>query len=211
MFLPTPTTHGKTLNRTLELKPLFVFLPQIRATKGSHSIFFMWILRTMSGLEELRKKLAPLFDAEKGFSSSSTLDPCDSYTVILSPHYCPVFVLNFIEMGINDFVKFWFFFVIVFLGFGWLVQLRSFRMVELWTCWVDHMGCTISTSLGCRSAHHRGLWMKLITVRKRTNVLPKKWEFLEQLVVVPVVLCREPCIYQHIGFWLWRRSISLRR
>ncbi|KAG4926279.1 hypothetical protein JHK85_052765 [Glycine max] len=34
----------------------------------------------MSGLEELRKKLAPLFDAEKGFSSSSTLDPCDSYT-----------------------------------------------------------------------------------------------------------------------------------
>lgn len=35
----------------------------------------------MSGLEELRKKLAPLFDAEKGFSSNSTLDPYDSYTV----------------------------------------------------------------------------------------------------------------------------------
>jgi hypothetical protein len=35
----------------------------------------------MSGLEELRKKLAPLFDAEKGFSSTSTLDPNDSYTV----------------------------------------------------------------------------------------------------------------------------------
>ncbi|CAJ2665324.1 mitogen-activated protein kinase kinase 3 isoform X1 [Trifolium pratense] len=34
----------------------------------------------MSGLEELRKKLAPLFDAEKGFSSTSTLDPNDSYT-----------------------------------------------------------------------------------------------------------------------------------
>jgi hypothetical protein len=37
----------------------------------------------MSGLEELRKKLAPLFDAEKGFSSTSTLDPNDSYTVTI--------------------------------------------------------------------------------------------------------------------------------
>lgn len=37
----------------------------------------------MAGLEELRKKLTPLFDAEKGFSTGSTLDldPCDSYTV----------------------------------------------------------------------------------------------------------------------------------
>ncbi|KAF7113371.1 hypothetical protein RHSIM_RhsimUnG0134100 [Rhododendron simsii] len=34
----------------------------------------------MAGLEELKKKLTPLFDAEKGFSSRSTLDPCDSYT-----------------------------------------------------------------------------------------------------------------------------------
>ena len=35
----------------------------------------------MAGLEELRKKLAPLFDAETGFSSGSTLDPYDSYMV----------------------------------------------------------------------------------------------------------------------------------
>ena len=35
----------------------------------------------MAGLEELRKKLAPLFDAEKGFSSGSSLDPSDSYMV----------------------------------------------------------------------------------------------------------------------------------
>ncbi|KAF5740405.1 mitogen-activated protein kinase kinase 3 [Tripterygium wilfordii] len=33
----------------------------------------------MSGLEELKKKLTPLFDAEKGFSAGSTLDPSDSY------------------------------------------------------------------------------------------------------------------------------------
>ncbi|XP_027126229.1 mitogen-activated protein kinase kinase 3 [Coffea eugenioides] len=32
----------------------------------------------MAGLEELKKKLVPLFDAEKGFSSGSTLDPSDS-------------------------------------------------------------------------------------------------------------------------------------
>ncbi|KAK1577037.1 hypothetical protein Q3G72_018580 [Acer saccharum] len=32
----------------------------------------------MAGLEELKKKLAPLFDAEKGFSAGSTFDPSDS-------------------------------------------------------------------------------------------------------------------------------------
>lgn len=35
----------------------------------------------MAGLEELKKKLVPLFDAEKGFSSASTLDPSNSYMV----------------------------------------------------------------------------------------------------------------------------------
>ncbi|PRQ50305.1 putative mitogen-activated protein kinase kinase [Rosa chinensis] len=35
----------------------------------------------MAGLEELRKKLTPLFDVEKGLGlGSSTLDPSDSYT-----------------------------------------------------------------------------------------------------------------------------------
>ncbi|KAL0315152.1 UNVERIFIED_CONTAM: Mitogen-activated protein kinase kinase [Sesamum calycinum] len=33
----------------------------------------------MAGLEELKKKLVPLFDAEKGFPSGSTIDPSDSY------------------------------------------------------------------------------------------------------------------------------------
>lgn len=36
------------------------------------------ILNIMAGLEELKKKLVPLLDAEKGFSSGSTLDPSDS-------------------------------------------------------------------------------------------------------------------------------------
>lgn len=39
----------------------------------------------MSGLEELKKKLTPLFAAEKGFSSESTSDPNDSYMVSF-PH-----------------------------------------------------------------------------------------------------------------------------
>ena len=38
----------------------------------------------MAGLEELKKKLVPLFDAEKGFSSGSTLDPSDSCMVSFS-------------------------------------------------------------------------------------------------------------------------------
>ncbi|KAK4603576.1 hypothetical protein RGQ29_012191 [Quercus rubra] len=59
----------------------------------------------MSGLEELRKKLVPLFDAEKGFSAGSTLDPCDSYTLsdggtvnLLSRSYG---VYNFNELGLQ--------------------------------------------------------------------------------------------------------------
>lgn len=35
----------------------------------------------MAGLEELKKKLTPLFDAEKGLSTDSPVDPSDSYTV----------------------------------------------------------------------------------------------------------------------------------
>lgn len=35
----------------------------------------------MAGLEELRKKLEPLFDAEKGLSIGMSLDPGDSYMV----------------------------------------------------------------------------------------------------------------------------------
>ncbi|KAL7098548.1 hypothetical protein ACP275_09G023900 [Erythranthe tilingii] len=35
----------------------------------------------MSGLEELRKKLVPLFDADIGFPSGSNIDPSDSYTL----------------------------------------------------------------------------------------------------------------------------------
>lgn len=35
----------------------------------------------MAGLEELKKKLVPLFDADKGFLSGSPLDPSDSCMV----------------------------------------------------------------------------------------------------------------------------------
>ncbi|GER56842.1 mitogen-activated protein kinase kinase [Striga asiatica] len=59
----------------------------------------------MAGLEELRKKLAPLFDAEKGFSSGSTIDPTDSYMVsdggtvnLLSRSYN---IYNINEMGLQ--------------------------------------------------------------------------------------------------------------
>ncbi|GMN42567.1 hypothetical protein TIFTF001_011768 [Ficus carica] len=59
----------------------------------------------MAGLEELRKKLTPLFDAEKGFSTAPTLDPSDSYTLsdggtvnLLSRSYG---VYNFNELGLQ--------------------------------------------------------------------------------------------------------------
>ena len=98
-FVPFhPNNPRKNLKLHIKTETPFVFVfffsLSLELQKG-HSIwglflfettfnFFMWILTTMSGLEELRKKLAPLFDAEKGFSSSSTLDPCDSYTVTFS-------------------------------------------------------------------------------------------------------------------------------
>ncbi|KAI7741362.1 hypothetical protein M8C21_000822 [Ambrosia artemisiifolia] len=59
----------------------------------------------MAGLEELKKKLVPLFDAEKGFSSGSTLDPSDSYMLsdggtvnLLSRSYG---VYNINELGLQ--------------------------------------------------------------------------------------------------------------
>ncbi|KAK2975242.1 hypothetical protein RJ640_027991 [Escallonia rubra] len=59
----------------------------------------------MAGLEELRKKLVPLFDAEKGFSSGTTLDPSDSYMLsdggtvnLLSRSYG---VYNINELGLQ--------------------------------------------------------------------------------------------------------------
>lgn len=42
----------------------------------------------MAGLEELKKKLVPLFDADKGFSPASTSDPFDSYSVSSSLFCC---------------------------------------------------------------------------------------------------------------------------
>ncbi|XP_010554056.1 PREDICTED: mitogen-activated protein kinase kinase 3 [Tarenaya hassleriana] len=59
----------------------------------------------MAALEELKKKLSPLFDVEKGFSSSSTLDPNDSYLLsdggtvnLLSRSYG---VYNINELGLQ--------------------------------------------------------------------------------------------------------------
>ncbi|XP_022885326.1 mitogen-activated protein kinase kinase 3 isoform X1 [Olea europaea var. sylvestris] len=59
----------------------------------------------MAELEELKKKLVPLFDAEKGFSSGSTIDPSDSYMLsdggtvnLLSKSYN---VYNINELGLQ--------------------------------------------------------------------------------------------------------------
>lgn len=52
----------------------------------------------MAGLEELKKKLAPLFDADKGLPTGLSIDNCDSYMVI-SIYYSRRFQLWLI--GIN--------------------------------------------------------------------------------------------------------------
>ncbi|XP_020089612.1 mitogen-activated protein kinase kinase 3 [Ananas comosus] len=59
----------------------------------------------MAGLEELKKKLEPLFDAEKGLSIGMSLDPGDSYmvsdsgTVNLLSRSCGVYNIN--ELGLQ--------------------------------------------------------------------------------------------------------------
>ncbi|KAL0356067.1 UNVERIFIED_CONTAM: Mitogen-activated protein kinase kinase [Sesamum radiatum] len=60
----------------------------------------------MAGLEELKKKLVPLFDAEKGFPSGSTIDPSDSYMLsdggtvnLLSKSYN---IYNINELGLQN-------------------------------------------------------------------------------------------------------------
>ncbi|KAF3786724.1 Mitogen-activated protein kinase kinase 3 [Nymphaea thermarum] len=59
----------------------------------------------MAGLEELKKKLGPLFDADKGFPSGLGLSPCDSYmvsdggTVNLLSRSCGVYNIN--ELGLQ--------------------------------------------------------------------------------------------------------------
>ncbi|KAL6583809.1 Mitogen-activated protein kinase kinase 3 [Orobanche minor] len=59
----------------------------------------------MAGLEELKKKLVPLFDAEKGLPSGSTIDPSDSYMLsdngtvnLLSKSYN---IYNINELGLQ--------------------------------------------------------------------------------------------------------------
>ncbi|KAJ4789460.1 Mitogen-activated protein kinase kinase 3 [Rhynchospora pubera] len=59
----------------------------------------------MAGLEELKKKLVPLFDAEKGLSSTLPSDPCESYvgsdggTVNLLSQSLGVYNIN--ELGLQ--------------------------------------------------------------------------------------------------------------
>lgn len=65
----------------------------------------------MAGLEELKKKLTPLFDAEKGLSFGSTLDPSDSYMVITVLKKFRIIIVRF---------------SLIIIGSS-----RSYRMVEL--------------------------------------------------------------------------------
>lgn len=51
----------------------------------------------MAELEKLKKKLTPLFDAEKGFSSGSGLDPSDSYMV--KPRYPRDYSIMFLDVS----------------------------------------------------------------------------------------------------------------
>ncbi|XP_077253552.1 mitogen-activated protein kinase kinase 3 [Tasmannia lanceolata] len=59
----------------------------------------------MAALEELKKKLGPLFDADKGFQDDMAMDPCASYmvsdggTVNLLSRSCGVYNIN--ELGLQ--------------------------------------------------------------------------------------------------------------
>lgn len=63
----------------------------------------------MAGLEELKKKLVPLFDAEKGFSPASTSDPFDSYSVssFLKINRTTNYIFRSADIGFCEALRWW--------------------------------------------------------------------------------------------------------
>ncbi|WVZ15257.1 hypothetical protein V8G54_012823 [Vigna mungo] len=152
----------------------------------------------MSGLEELRKKLAPLFDAEKGFSSSSTLDPCDSYTVTLSLTAVQ-FVLKWFSDGgtVNLLSRSYGVYNINELGLQKCTSSRSLDETDhsekTYKCASQEMRIFGAIGSGASSVVQRAMHIPThrILALKKINIFEK--EKRQQLLTEIRTLCEAPC------------------
>ncbi|KAH9790904.1 mitogen-activated protein kinase kinase 3 [Citrus sinensis] len=137
----------------------------------------------MAGLEELKKKLAPLFDAEKGFSAGSTLDPSDSYMLsdggtvnLLSRSYG---VYNFNELGLQKCTS-------------WLAD-ESDHSEKTYRCASHEMRIFGAIGSGASSVVQRAVHIPThrIIALKKINIFEK--EKRNQLLTEIRTLCEAPC------------------
>ncbi|KAL5572776.1 hypothetical protein UlMin_022373 [Ulmus minor] len=137
----------------------------------------------MAGLEELRKKLTPLFDAEKGFSATSTLDPSDSYTLsdggtvnLLSRSYG---VYNINELGLQKCTS--------------MAVDESSESEKTYRCASHEMRIFGAIGSGASSVVQRAIHIPThrILALKKINIFEK--EKRQQLLTEIRTLCEAPC------------------
>ncbi|GFP92348.1 mitogen-activated protein kinase kinase 3 [Phtheirospermum japonicum] len=145
----------------------------------------------MSGLEELRRKLAPLFDAEKGFSSGSTIDPSDSYMLsdggtvnLLSKSYN---IYNINELGLQK-----------------CSSSSAFRADDdekTYRCASHEMRIYGSIGSGASSVVQRAIHIPnhRIIALKKINIFEK--EKRQQLLTEIRTLCEAPCYQGLVQFY----------
>ncbi|THG14544.1 hypothetical protein TEA_011121 [Camellia sinensis var. sinensis] len=144
----------------------------------------------MAGLEELKKKLTPLFDAERGFPSGSTLDPCDSYMLsdggtvnLLSRSYG---VYNINELGLQKCTS-------------WPVE-DSDHSEKTYRCASREMRIFGAIGSGASSVVQRAIHVPThrILALKKINIFEK--EKRQQLLTEIRTLCEAPCYQGLVEF-----------
>ncbi|KAJ6754290.1 hypothetical protein OIU79_027000 [Salix purpurea] len=137
----------------------------------------------MAGLEELKKKLTPLFDSEKGFSSGSTLDPNDSYVLsdggtvnLLSRSYG---VYNINELGLQKCTS--------------SSEDETDHSEKTYRCASHEMRIFGAIGSGASSVVQRALHIPMhrILALKKINIFEK--EKRQQLLTEIRTLCEAPC------------------
>lgn len=137
----------------------------------------------MAELEKLKKKLTPLFDAEKGFSTASGLDSSDSYMLsdggavnLLSRSYG---VYNINELGLQKCTS-------------WSVD-ETDRSEKTYQCASHEMRIFGSIGSGASSVVQRAIHIPThrIIALKKINIFEK--EKRQQLLTEIRTLCEAPC------------------
>ncbi|KAG8388591.1 hypothetical protein BUALT_Bualt02G0141500 [Buddleja alternifolia] len=141
----------------------------------------------MAGLEELKKKLVPLFDAEKGFPSESTIDPSDSYLLsdggtvnLLSKSYN---VYNINELGLQK------------------CNSSADDSEKTYRCSSHEMRVFGSIGSGASSVVQRAIHIPnhRIIALKKINIFEK--EKRQQLLTEIRTLCEAPCYQGLVEFY----------